>query len=423
MAAGNEPAEAAAARQHAAHDARRAGASACRSRSHPARPAARGPRARRRRSTRSPRRCGRQGLFMPQSRAAMAVAPRARPAARRARARPLRRARRQDDAPGRADGRRGPGRGRRAPPGPRRGARPHGRAGWAPTSVEVRVGRRRRAAGAPAPTTACSSTRRARTSARSPRAPTRAGARTRRRSPTLAATPGGRSSTPARSARPRRAASLVYSTCTISPAENERRIDGVPRSAPRTSRSTILPSDLPVWDHPRVPRVTQTLPHRDGTDGFFIARLRRGMSGDDHVDLGDVCPACGEPWLRPDQPPRPLPLRELPAPLRAALGVPELRRALDDRAESRHRAVRVQPLPGLDAPAQYDGPARRRAVRSSPPTSPASAPRSQAVTPARGRSTSTSWTVRFVPNDHARPAGRGGAGRADDAAGGRSTSI
>ena len=36
-----------------------------------------------------------------------------------------------------------------------------------------------------------------------------------------------------------------------------------------------MPSDLPVWNHPTVPGFLQTLPHRDGTDGFFIARLRR----------------------------------------------------------------------------------------------------------------------------------------------------
>ena len=35
------------------------------------------------------------------------------------------------------------------------------------------------------------------------------------------------------------------------------------------------PSDMPVWDHPTVPRYSQTLPHRDGTDGFFIATLGR----------------------------------------------------------------------------------------------------------------------------------------------------
>ena len=67
---------------------------------------------------------------------------------------------------------------------------------------------------------------------------------------------------------------LVYSTCTISPAENERVIAAF---LERRDDFTVdeLPSDLPVWDHPSVPGFLQTLPHRDGTDGFFIARLRR----------------------------------------------------------------------------------------------------------------------------------------------------
>jgi 16S rRNA (cytosine967-C5)-methyltransferase len=67
---------------------------------------------------------------------------------------------------------------------------------------------------------------------------------------------------------------LVYSTCTISPRENERQIE---RFLGRHADFQLddMPSDLPVWDHPTVPRVRQTLPHRDGTDGFFIARLRR----------------------------------------------------------------------------------------------------------------------------------------------------
>ena len=46
-----------------------------------------------------------------------------------------------------------------------------------------------------------------------------------------------------------------------------------------------------------------------------------------------TCPGCGEPWLRPTQLPGPLPLRLLPAPLRARLAVPELRRAPDDRPD------------------------------------------------------------------------------------------
>jgi 16S rRNA (cytosine967-C5)-methyltransferase len=67
---------------------------------------------------------------------------------------------------------------------------------------------------------------------------------------------------------------MVYSTCTISPRENERQIEAfLGRHA--DFQLDDIPSDLPVWDHPTVPRVRQTFPHRDGTDGFFIARLRR----------------------------------------------------------------------------------------------------------------------------------------------------
>ena len=67
---------------------------------------------------------------------------------------------------------------------------------------------------------------------------------------------------------------LVYSTCTISPAENEQAIAAFLERHPDFSTDG-MPSDLPVWDHPSVPGFIQTLPHRDGTDGFFIARLRR----------------------------------------------------------------------------------------------------------------------------------------------------
>ena len=67
---------------------------------------------------------------------------------------------------------------------------------------------------------------------------------------------------------------LVYSTCTISPAENEQTIAAFLERSEDFAHDR-LPSDLPVWDHPTVPGCLQTLPHRHGTDGFFIARLRR----------------------------------------------------------------------------------------------------------------------------------------------------
>jgi 16S rRNA (cytosine967-C5)-methyltransferase len=69
---------------------------------------------------------------------------------------------------------------------------------------------------------------------------------------------------------------LVYSTCTISPAENERQLQRFLADHPDFELDPARPSDLPVWDHPSVAGVTQTLPHRDGTDGFFIVRLARG---------------------------------------------------------------------------------------------------------------------------------------------------
>jgi 16S rRNA (cytosine967-C5)-methyltransferase len=67
---------------------------------------------------------------------------------------------------------------------------------------------------------------------------------------------------------------LVYSTCTISPRENEGVVAAF--LAGHTGfEADDLREAVPVWQHPSVPRHLQTLPHRDGTEGFFIARLRR----------------------------------------------------------------------------------------------------------------------------------------------------
>ncbi|WP_255325462.1 16S rRNA (cytosine(967)-C(5))-methyltransferase RsmB [Candidatus Solirubrobacter pratensis] len=68
--------------------------------------------------------------------------------------------------------------------------------------------------------------------------------------------------------------SLVYSTCTISPAENERVVEAFLASHAEFEASDLT-RDVPAWKHPTMPLALQTLPHRDRTDGFFIARLTR----------------------------------------------------------------------------------------------------------------------------------------------------
>jgi 16S rRNA (cytosine967-C5)-methyltransferase len=69
---------------------------------------------------------------------------------------------------------------------------------------------------------------------------------------------------------------LVYSTCTISPTENERRIATFLDAHPDFALDD-LGAELPALRHPS-PDMRETLltmPHRDRTAGLFIARLRR----------------------------------------------------------------------------------------------------------------------------------------------------
>jgi 16S rRNA (cytosine967-C5)-methyltransferase len=69
---------------------------------------------------------------------------------------------------------------------------------------------------------------------------------------------------------------LVYSVCTISLREGEEVVGGFLREHPEFEADDLL-AEHPSWGHPRgIGRHIQLLPHRDNTDGFFVARLRRG---------------------------------------------------------------------------------------------------------------------------------------------------
>ncbi len=71
-----------------------------------------------------------------------------------------------------------------------------------------------------------------------------------------------------------RGGTLVYSVCTISSAEGPGVIEALLSGAHELTLDD-LGREWPQWRDPRDPRMLQTLPHRHGTDGFFIARLRR----------------------------------------------------------------------------------------------------------------------------------------------------
>jgi 16S rRNA (cytosine967-C5)-methyltransferase len=62
---------------------------------------------------------------------------------------------------------------------------------------------------------------------------------------------------------------ILYSVCTISTEENEAVVDTAGLEA------ESLRGEWPVFAHPRRPEFLLTLPHRDRTSGFFIARMKR----------------------------------------------------------------------------------------------------------------------------------------------------
>ena len=72
----------------------------------------------------------------------------------------------------------------------------------------------------------------------------------------------------AAAARVRPSGTLLYSVCTLNSDENEAVVDAAGLEV------EPLGGEWPRYAHPRRPEFLLTLPHRDRTSGFFIARLR-----------------------------------------------------------------------------------------------------------------------------------------------------
>jgi 16S rRNA (cytosine967-C5)-methyltransferase len=72
--------------------------------------------------------------------------------------------------------------------------------------------------------------------------------------------------------RTRPGGTVVYSVCTINRVESEDVVDAVAAEG-RVRIDPTLGDEWPRYRHRRRPELVQTLPHRDRTSGFFVARL------------------------------------------------------------------------------------------------------------------------------------------------------
>ena len=167
-------------------------------------------------------------------------------------------------------------------------------------------------------TIASSWTRPAPTWERSPRGPTRAGAR--------------RPSDPERLAALQRRL-LVRAARALAPGGDARLLDLHDLGAARTRRSPAalgeyaggveaddLGAAAPAARLARATRASCSCCPSATAPPASSARASGGApDGRRARDPRPACPGCGEPWLRPTQLPGPLPLRLLPAPLRARL--------------------------------------------------------------------------------------------------------